>query len=107
MLPDKMPLTNGTPRFDQATIGRRIRDKRIEKGMTQAEVGKILGVGEDAVRKKEKGTSPFHFHELAKLGDLWGAPALYPVLDWDVAWFVERTLPPDIQARKTRNHKSE
>lgn len=89
-----MPLTSGKPRFDQATIGNRIRLKREELGYTAEALGKVLGLGESAVLKKEKGKAPFHFHELAKLGDLFDAPALFPVLDWDVAWLVEDLLPP-------------
>ena len=39
-----------------STIGKRIRDLRIEKGMTQEELGELLGVKKAAVQKYENGT---------------------------------------------------
>lgn len=105
MLLRTMPLTNGSPRYDQAAIGRRIRDKREQLGYTAESLGRVLGLGESAILKKEKGVAPFHFHELAKLGDLFKAPALFPILEWDVAWFVERLLPPTVRATHDAEEK--
>lgn len=101
MIPRRMPLTTGKPRFDQAAIGKRIREKREELGYTAAQIGKVLHLGESAILKKEKGVAPFHWDELDKLGDLFGAPALFPVLDWDTAWLIERLLPPGARAADT------
>jgi transcriptional regulator with XRE-family HTH domain len=92
-----MPLPTGKPRFDQVTIGLRIREKRAEKGYSAASLGEKVGIGEDAMLKKEKGVAPFFFDELARICDILEAPRLYPILPWDIAWFVERmnVLPPD------------
>ena len=37
------------------TIGERLKRLRIEKGLTQEEVGKILGVTKGAIQKYENG----------------------------------------------------
>lgn len=93
-----MPLATGEPRFDQATIGMRIREKRSELGYSAASLGARVGISEDSMLKKEKGVAPFYFAELARICDLLEAPALFPILAWDVAWMVERLLPPTIRA---------
>lgn len=99
-----MALANGQPRFDQATIGRRIRAKREAMGYTAAGLGELVGIADSAMLKKEVGTAPFKFEELARIGDVLGAPALFPVLDWDVAEMVERLLPSSVRATTTGTH---
>lgn len=39
-----------------STIGKRIRDLRMKKGLTQEELGELLGVKKAAVQKYENGT---------------------------------------------------
>lgn len=96
-----MPLSTGKPRFDQATIGKRIRERRDAKGFSAKQLGELVGIGEDSMLKKEKGVAPFYFHELAKICDVLEAPRLFPILAWDVAWMVERLLPPDERVNGT------
>jgi transcriptional regulator with XRE-family HTH domain len=95
MLLGCMPLPTGHPRFDQKIIGKRIRDKRREQGYSAASLGKRVGIDESAMLKKEKGVAPFFFDELTRICDVLAAPRLFPVLEWDVAWLLERMLPPD------------
>lgn len=93
-----MPLTDGKPRFDQATIGRRVRERRKKKRLSAAALGELVGIDESAMLKKEKGKAPFFFDELARICDRLEAPTLFPILDWDTAWMVDRYLPPDVRA---------
>jgi transcriptional regulator with XRE-family HTH domain len=98
MLIDRMPLTTGKPRFDQVTIGQRIRAKRDELGYSARSLGELVGIDESSMLKKEKGVAPFYFVELTRICDLLQAPTLFPILDWDAAWLVERLLPPTLRA---------
>jgi transcriptional regulator with XRE-family HTH domain len=90
-----MPPPVPRPRFDQETIGRRIRDARKAKGYSAAGLGALVGIDESAMLKKEKGKAPFFFNELSRICDILEAPRLFPCLEWDVAWLVERMLPPE------------
>jgi transcriptional regulator with XRE-family HTH domain len=47
----RTPLTNTTPK----TIGERIRDRRLELGLSQEEAGRRLGVGRGTVYRWERG----------------------------------------------------
>ncbi|MBQ2890794.1 MAG: helix-turn-helix transcriptional regulator [Clostridia bacterium] len=41
--------------MDQNKMGERLKELRLEKGLTQEEVGKIIGVQKAAIQKYEKG----------------------------------------------------
>ena len=45
-------------------IGQKIKEARIAKGMTQEELGKILGVQRSAIAKYEKGRRCFVYGEI-------------------------------------------
>jgi transcriptional regulator with XRE-family HTH domain len=50
-------MGNGDLRFklDAATIGRRIRERRLERGESQEAVGKACGVSQNGIMKLERG----------------------------------------------------
>lgn len=67
------------------TIGERLKRLRIEKGLTQEEVGKILGVTKGAVQKYETGQiTNFRSDTIKKLCNLFGIAPAYFVFE-DVA----------------------
>lgn len=97
------PAPSKPRRFDQAQIGRRIRAARKLRGYTSAQsLGAAMTpvVEESTMLKKEKGVAPFTFEELSDICDILNAPTLFPFLDWDVAWLVERMLPPSLRAAR-------
>lgn len=61
------------------TIGERLKRLRVERGMTQKEVGKILGITKGAVQKYESGQiTNFRTETIKQLSVLFGiAPAYF------------------------------
>lgn len=61
------------------TIGERLKRLRVERGMTQEEVGKILGITKGAVQKYESGQiTNFRTETIKQLSVLFGiAPAYF------------------------------
>lgn len=56
------------------TLGETLRDKRIERGMTQELVAELLGVSRQAVSKWESGKTDPSTANLLALADLLGVP---------------------------------
>ncbi len=50
-----LKLTFKISRYPNETLGQKIRKLRLEKGLKQVELAKVLGVSEDTVRNWEKG----------------------------------------------------
>ena len=99
----KLPVSMTPPkpaRFDQKTVGRRIRDARRTAGYTAEQLGAKVGIGPDAMLKKEKGVAPFFLDELSRICDLLDAPRLFPFLEWDAARLVDRLLSGDKNGHK-------
>lgn len=64
------------------TIGERLKRLRIEKGLTQEEVGKILGVTKGAVQKYETGQiGNFRADTIKHLSALFGIAPVYFIFD--------------------------
>ena len=64
------------------TIGERLKRLRIEKGLTQEEVGNILGITKAAVQKYENGTiTNFRSDTIRKLCKLFGIAPAYFIFD--------------------------
>lgn len=45
---------------------KRLKALRAERGLTQAQMAKIIGIGEDTYRKKENGVREFTLSEVAR-----------------------------------------
>lgn len=64
------------------TIGERLKRLRTEKGLTQEEVGNILGITKAAVQKYENGTiTNFKSDTIRKLCQLYGIAPVYFIFD--------------------------
>lgn len=64
------------------TIGERLKRLRTEKGLTQEEVGNILGITKAAVQKYENGTiTNFKSDTIRKLCCLFGIAPAYFIFD--------------------------
>lgn len=64
------------------TIGERLKRLRIEKGLTQEEVGNILGVTKGAVQKYETGQiGNFRADTIKKLSILYGIAPVYFIFE--------------------------
>lgn len=64
------------------TIGERLKRLRTEKGLTQEEVGNILGITKAAVQKYENGTiTNFKSDTIRKLCQLYGIAPIYFIFD--------------------------
>jgi transcriptional regulator with XRE-family HTH domain len=79
-------------RFDQATIGDRMRRAREAAGLSRAKLCRQIGMEEDTLRKKEKGENPFYFAELARICDILEAPTLFPIMEWGEASLADKLL---------------
>lgn len=79
-------------RFDQKTIGDRMRRAREAAGLSRAALGSQVGLTDDSLRKKEKGVNPFYFDELSRICDLLDAPSLFPILEWGEAFLADKVL---------------
>jgi transcriptional regulator with XRE-family HTH domain len=91
---EHVPKPERRPRFDQVTIGKRMRAARDAKGWSRAEFIRRAGIAmeEDTLRKKEKGENPFYFAELSAFCDALEAPALFPIMDWGEARLADKLL---------------
>lgn len=64
------------------TVGERIKRLRLEKGMTQEELGKLLGITKGAVQKYESGQIVnFKTDSIKKLTEVFELPPAYFVFD--------------------------
>lgn len=64
------------------TIGERLKRLRTEKGLTQEEVGNVLGITKAAVQKYENGTiTNFKSDTIRKLSILFGIAPVYFIFD--------------------------
>lgn len=80
------------PRFDQKTIGARMRKAREDAGFSRVKLGEKIGMEEDTLRKKESGENPFYLSELSDICDLLAAPSLFPFMDWGEAKLADKLL---------------
>lgn len=65
-----------------STVGERIKILRIERNMTQEELGKILGITKAAVQKYENGTiRNFKSDTVRKLCEVFHMPPAYFIFD--------------------------
>lgn len=64
------------------TVGQRLRRFRLDKGMTQEELGEILGITKAAVQKYESGAiRNFKSDTVRKLCEVFNAPPAYFIFD--------------------------
>lgn len=64
------------------SVGQRVKRFRLDRGMTQEELGEILGITKAAVQKYENGTiRNFKSDTIRKLCEVFDAPPAYFVFD--------------------------
>lgn len=64
------------------TIGERLKRLRLEKGLTQEELGRIVGVTKAAIQKYESGQiKNFKAESIRKLSDYFGMAPVYFIFD--------------------------
>ncbi|MDD3049757.1 MAG: helix-turn-helix transcriptional regulator [Candidatus Cloacimonetes bacterium] len=64
-------------------MGERIKQLRIEKGMTQEELGQVIGVQKSAIRKYEKGeVENIKRSSIKKLADLFDVSPTF-IMGWE------------------------
>lgn len=64
-------------------MGKRIRDLRIQKGMTQEELGRVIGVQKSAIRKYESGAvENIKRSSIDKMAQLFGVTPSF-LMGWD------------------------
>lgn len=51
-----------------------LKGLRVSRGLTQKDMGKIIGKSESAYRKKENGEINFFVHEIRAIGKVINAP---------------------------------
>ena len=59
--------------MDINSLGQRIREARLAKGMTQSDLGKIIGYSAMAISHFEKGTRPVKQNEVQRIFEILGA----------------------------------
>ena len=74
------PSDPNAPAF-AAELGLRIRRARIERGQTQAELSKALGVSSQQLHKYETGANVIPLHRLLKIASLYSLP---PEAFWQI-----------------------
>lgn len=79
-------------RFDPKVIAARVRTAREAHDMTAKELAAAIGIGKDALFKKEKAENPFYLDELSRIADALNAPSLWPFLEWDAAGLADKLL---------------
>ena len=79
---DNVTASDGVPQIDFAQRGDRwgayqqiIREKRIQAGMTQQEVGKALGIAQTVYARYERGANRLPIHHLIRLCEIYGVSA--------------------------------
>lgn len=75
-------------------LGERVRDRREKLGLTQVELGKLVGVGPNQIGGMESGRTTPSFKVFVSLGDVLGVS-----LDWLASRDTKYTV--EIQAEKT------
>jgi transcriptional regulator with XRE-family HTH domain len=70
-----MKKRSGDPR--DAEIGRRIRALRLERGLSQTELGNFLGVTFQQIQKYEKGSNRVAAARLERVAELLGVPITF------------------------------
>lgn len=75
----KKPKRNGQRRTSEAdvTLGHRIRLRRVEKQLSQAELGNHLGVSFQQVQKYEKGVNRVGAARLQQIADALEVPVMF------------------------------
>lgn len=68
--------------FDPEAIRVRLRAFRLEKGLEVKEFAEECGLNQWSVYKKEGGKVDWQTSDFVAIGKRFGAPALYPLLDW-------------------------
>lgn len=64
------------------TVGQRLKRLRLEKGLTQEELGKILGITKGAVQKYESGQiKNFKSDSVKRLTEFFEVPPIYFIFD--------------------------
>jgi transcriptional regulator with XRE-family HTH domain len=67
-------MSGRSPDPVDALVGRNIRIRRIDKGLTQTDLGKAIGVSFQQVQKYEQGTNRVGGGRLYKIADVLGLP---------------------------------
>lgn len=66
------------PRFDDyVEIGRRITQAREEAGLTQEELGRLIGVSDAAVNRWEKAINRIDLSALRRIAEILGKPPMW------------------------------
>ena len=64
------------------TIGQRLKKHRLERGLTQEELGKVVGVTKGAIQKYECGQiKNFSASSIRKLSEFFGLAPIYFIFD--------------------------
>jgi len=66
-MPKRKKAVNNHPSPLDGQIGQRIKARRIEKGLSQEEIAKVVGVSTQQVQKYEYGTNSMRPSRLLKL----------------------------------------
>jgi len=89
------------PDGNDAYIGNRIRQARLEKKMSQEKLGEALGVTFQQVQKYEKGANRFQMGRLKKLSELLDKPPLwFTGLDADAGGLIDPLMSEFIASRE-------
>jgi transcriptional regulator with XRE-family HTH domain len=82
-------------------IGRRIRDARLEAGLTQAALGDAVGLARTSVTNIETGNQQLTLHALWRIGDALGVSPRELLPPWPEPSVREPHIPDDVP-RATR-----
>ena len=63
--------------IDYAIIGKRLKDARIARNLTQTEVANEIGVSTGYICQVESGDKCFNLNRLEKIAELFGKPITY------------------------------
>lgn len=76
---NKKPTRTGQRRVsdDDATIGTKLRVRRVEADMSQDDLGKKLGVSFQQIQKYEKGVNRISAVRLGEIAKIFGEPTSY------------------------------
>ncbi|HWA91422.1 MAG TPA: helix-turn-helix transcriptional regulator [Rhizomicrobium sp.] len=87
-------MVRGSVSIDDEKIGARIRLARLQRGLSQSELGNSLDLSFQQVQKYEKGTNHVSAVRLCKIAQLLGVPFAYFVEDVDLASVKDRRHKP-------------
>jgi transcriptional regulator with XRE-family HTH domain len=71
----KMTRRGGDPR--DAEIGQRVRSLRLQRGLSQTELGQLISVTFQQVQKYEKGANRISAGRLQRIAEVLGVPVAY------------------------------